>query len=64
MFVAILLLVARSVLTLPKDIKGDWKKLGSGSFGNVYKGAHRAVLEAASMTLTITRYLSGHRCRH
>jgi LIM domain kinase 1 len=22
-----------------QDIKGDWKKLGSGSFGNVYKGA-------------------------
>lgn len=21
-----------------QDIKGDWKKLGSGSFGNVYKG--------------------------
>jgi LIM domain kinase 1 len=21
-----------------KDIKGEWKKLGSGSFGNVYKG--------------------------
>jgi hypothetical protein len=22
-----------------QDIKGSWKKLGSGSFGNVYKGA-------------------------
>ena len=22
-----------------QDIKGNWKKLGSGSFGNVYKGA-------------------------
>lgn len=21
-----------------KDIKGNWKKLGAGSFGNVYKG--------------------------
>jgi len=21
-----------------EDIKGEWKKLGSGSFGNVYKG--------------------------
>lgn len=21
-----------------KDLKGEWKKLGSGSFGNVYKG--------------------------
>lgn len=25
-------------LTCAQDIKGDWKKLGSGSFGNVYKG--------------------------
>ncbi|PVG00679.1 kinase-like protein [Serendipita vermifera] len=24
-----------------EDIKGDWKKLGSGSFGNVYKGQSR-----------------------
>ena len=24
--------------TIPKDIKGGWSKLGSGSFGNVYKG--------------------------
>jgi hypothetical protein len=21
-----------------QDLKGDWKKLGAGSFGNVYKG--------------------------
>ena len=26
------------LLMIIKDIKGDWKKLGSGSFGNVYKG--------------------------
>ena len=25
-------------LTFQQDIKGDWKKLGAGSFGNVYKG--------------------------
>ena len=24
-----------------QDINGDWSKLGSGSFGNVYKGARR-----------------------
>src|ERR1700683_5350532 len=26
------------ILTNLQDIKGNWKKLGSGSFGNVYKG--------------------------
>jgi LIM domain kinase 1 len=25
-------------LTICQDIKGDWKRLGAGSFGNVYKG--------------------------
>ena len=29
---------ARTLADLVQDIKGDWKKLGSGSFGNVYKG--------------------------
>ncbi len=24
-----------------QDIKGDWVRLGSGSFGNVYKGVPR-----------------------
>ncbi|KAG9026609.1 hypothetical protein FRB95_008663 [Tulasnella sp. JGI-2019a] len=24
-----------------EDIDGEWKKLGSGSFGNVYKAARR-----------------------
>lgn len=28
----------RSTKTIPQDIKGNWKKLGSGSFGNVFKG--------------------------
>ena len=23
-----------------QDIKGDWKKLGAGSFGDVYKGGY------------------------
>ncbi|PPR02831.1 hypothetical protein CVT24_002228 [Panaeolus cyanescens] len=26
-----------------EDIKGDWKKLGSGSFGNVYKGNYLGI---------------------
>ncbi|KAF8662752.1 hypothetical protein AX16_001110 [Volvariella volvacea WC 439] len=26
-----------------EDIKGDWKKLGSGSFGNVYKGTYLGI---------------------
>ncbi|KAF9040142.1 kinase-like domain-containing protein [Panaeolus papilionaceus] len=26
-----------------EDIKGDWKKLGSGSFGNVYKGCYLGI---------------------
>lgn len=33
------LLLSRVTDDPSQDIKGDWKKLGSGSFGNVYKGA-------------------------
>lgn len=36
----------------PQDIRGDWKKLGSGSFGNVYKG--HFVSQTLSLTLTVT----------
>jgi LIM domain kinase 1 len=38
----------RWTLTGPQDIKGDWKKLGSGSFGNVYKGASVSFLDIRS----------------
>jgi hypothetical protein len=31
-------LVDKFTHTILKDIQGDWSKLGSGSFGNVYKG--------------------------
>ncbi|KAG6887421.1 hypothetical protein C0992_012363 [Termitomyces sp. T32_za158] len=30
-------------LTDPQDIKGSWKKLGAGSFGNVYKGSYLGI---------------------
>jgi LIM domain kinase 1 len=36
----------------PQDIRGDWKKLGSGSFGNVYKGP--LVFHILSLMLTDT----------
>ena len=33
-----ILIVVYSFLYYKQDIKGEWKKLGSGSFGNVYRG--------------------------
>lgn len=44
-----------------QDIKGNWKKLGSGSFGNVWKGGHHpsnlAILTRSSTSRFL--YLSG-----
>lgn len=39
-----------------QDIKGDWKKLGSGSFGNVYKGMLQ-IHTSTTSTLTCIRNL-------
>lgn len=43
--------------TISKDIKGDWKKLGAGSFGNVYKGQPPQTLDNPLFTLHTATYL-------
>ncbi|KAJ7817859.1 kinase-like domain-containing protein [Mycena olivaceomarginata] len=38
------------------DIKGDWKKLGAGSFGNVYKATYLGIEVAIKEVLPSTEY--------
>lgn len=40
-----------------QDIKGEWKKLGSGSFGNVYKGPPMSHIFSLALTNTTGSYL-------
>ena len=42
---------------LAQDIRGDWKKLGSGSFGNVYKGPSPYRLTVSMLIYTSGSYL-------
>ncbi|KAG8908248.1 hypothetical protein FRB99_008313 [Tulasnella sp. 403] len=39
-----------------EDIKGDWKKLGSGSFGNVYKASYLGIDVAIKEVLPSNEY--------
>lgn len=44
-----------------QDIKGDWKKLGAGSFGNVYKGVSSLAFYLIFLTAA-PRILPWNRC--
>ncbi|KAH0833992.1 kinase-like domain-containing protein [Lanmaoa asiatica] len=40
-----------------EDVRGEWKKLGSGSFGNVYKGPFISHILSSTLTDTVGSYL-------